>query len=69
MEVVRDVQARNGAPQLSGLKNQLRKRLPDFSEKRFGYGGFLQFVKAAQTRGLVELTWNDEANDYVVTVP
>ncbi len=69
VEVVRDIQARDGAPQLSGLKNQLRKRLPDFSEKRFGYGGFLQFVKAARTRGLVELTWSDDANDYVVTVP
>lgn len=69
VEVVRDLQARNGAPQLSGLKNQLRKRLPEFSEKRFGYGGFLQFVKAARTRGLVELTWSDDANDYVVTVP
>ena len=34
------------APQLSGLKNQLRKRQPDFSEKRYGFGSFLSFVKA-----------------------
>ena len=33
-------------PHLSGLKTQLRKIQPDFSEKRFGYGGFLQFCKA-----------------------
>lgn len=66
-DVVRDLQKRNGPPMLSGLKNQVRKRNPDFSEKRYGYGGFLQFVKAAQTRGLVELEWDDAANDYLVT--
>lgn len=66
VSVVRDMQKRNGTPVLSGLKNRLRKRDPDFSEKRFGYGGFLQFCKAAQTRGLVELTWDEKANDYVV---
>ena len=37
-------ESRNGAPNLSGLKNRLRKRDPEFSEKTFGYGGFLQFV-------------------------
>src|SRR5207244_2552845 len=41
--VVERLTARSGPPHLSGLKNQLRKVLPDFSEKRFGYGGFLQF--------------------------
>ena len=64
--VVRDLQGKNGGPVMSGLKNQLRKRMPDFSEKRFGYGGFLQFCKAAQTRGLIELTWSDDVSDYVV---
>jgi uncharacterized protein (TIGR00288 family) len=56
----------NGKLGLSGLKNQVRKRIPDFSEKRFGYGSFLQFVKAAQTRGLVDLNWDSELNDYSV---
>jgi uncharacterized protein (TIGR00288 family) len=69
VEVVSRMQGKNGGPVLSGLKNQVRKRQPDFSEKRFGYGGFLQFVKAAQTRGLVELAWSDDANDYLVTLP
>ncbi len=64
--VVGEMESRNGAPNLSGLKNRLRKRDPEFSEKTFGYGGFLQFVKAAQTRGLVELEWDPEAEDYVV---
>ena len=36
-----------GDPPLSGLKDQLRKRHPGFSEKDFGYSGFLQFCKAA----------------------
>jgi uncharacterized LabA/DUF88 family protein len=70
VEVVKNLKSgANGGPYLSGLKNQVRKRQPDFSEKRFGFGGFLQFVKAAQTKGLVELAWNDDANDYVVSIP
>ncbi|HUI49122.1 MAG TPA: NYN domain-containing protein [Acidimicrobiia bacterium] len=51
---------------LSGLKNQLRKVDPDFSEKRFGYGGFLQFCKAARARGLIEMDWDEAADDYVL---
>jgi uncharacterized LabA/DUF88 family protein len=54
---------------LSGLKNQLRKRQSDFSEKRYGYRGFLQFAKAAKARGFVDLEWDDGADDYVVTAP
>ena len=59
-------QAAKGPVYLSGLKSQLRKREPDFSEKKFGYGGFLQFCKAARTRGLIEMELDDTANDYVV---
>ena len=33
------------APQLSGLKNQLRKIEPGFSEKRYGFNSFLSFVR------------------------
>ena len=39
---------------------------PDFSEKKFGYRGFLQFCKAAETQGLIKLDWDDEAGDYLV---
>lgn len=69
VSAVSDLTGRNGPPMLSGLKNQVRKRRPDFSEKRFGYGGFLQFCKAAQIRGLLELSWDDAANDYAVRLP
>jgi hypothetical protein len=55
-----------GPLHLSGLKNQLRKAQPDFSEKRFGYGGFLQFNKAAAQRGIVELEFDPDADDYIV---
>ena len=55
-----------GTP-LSGLKTQLRRQQPDFSEKRFGFGGFLQFAKAAVTRGVVAMAWSDEADDYLLT--
>ena len=36
--------------------------------KTYGFSGFLQFVKAAQTRGLVTLTWDDDLEDYLLTV-
>jgi len=69
VKVVQDVQKQNGQPSLSGLKNQVRKRDPEFSEKKFGFGGFLQFCKAAATRGLIELEWDEAQSDYLVRVP
>ncbi|MEX2422500.1 MAG: PIN domain-containing protein [Acidimicrobiia bacterium] len=66
VRVVKSIEEKNGTPQLSGLKNQVRKQSPGFSEKQFGFNGFLQFCKAAQARGLVELTWDDGANDYLI---
>jgi uncharacterized LabA/DUF88 family protein len=73
-ELLRDVVAslqreRGEPPVLSGLKNQVRKTEPGFSEKKYGYRGFLQFCKAAETHGLVALEWDPEAEDYVVSVP
>jgi uncharacterized protein (TIGR00288 family) len=52
---------------LSGLKNQLRRVRPDFSEKKLGYRSFLQFCQAAATSGAVELHWSPEADDYLIT--
>lgn len=40
---------------LSGLKDQLRVRRAGFSEKPLGYGSFLQFCKAADAAGVIEL--------------
>jgi uncharacterized protein (TIGR00288 family) len=57
---------RNGVVPLSGLKNQLRKAEPEFTEKRFGYGSFLQFAKAAAARGVVDMDFDDAADDYVL---
>jgi uncharacterized protein (TIGR00288 family) len=64
--VVDRLTAKSGPPHLSGLKTQLRKVEPDFSEKRFGYGGFLQFCKAARARGVIEMDWDEAADDYVL---
>ena len=64
--VVERLTAKSGPPHLSGLKNQLRKAEPEFSEKRFGYGGFLQFCKAGRARGVIEMDWDEDADDYVV---
>jgi hypothetical protein len=66
--VVGDIQKRNGKPSLSGLKNEVRKRQEDFSEKKFGYSGFLQFCRAAARRGLIDLEFDQKAGDYRVTV-
>lgn len=66
-EVVAELEQRTGPPPLSGLKNELRKRKPDFSEKDYGYSGFLQFAKAADARGVVDLEWDEEAEDYLLS--
>lgn len=65
--VVGSLEKRNGPPPLSSLKNELRKRQPGFSEKNYGYGGFLQFVKAATARGIVDMEWSDKDEDYFLS--
>ncbi|MFJ8579852.1 NYN domain-containing protein [Micromonospora sp. NPDC093277] len=64
--VVADL-AGGGEVALSGLKDQLRRARPDFSEKKLGYRSFLQFCKAAATSGVVELRWSPDADDYRLT--
>jgi hypothetical protein len=65
--VVGDLAGRDGGVALSGLKTRLRKVAPDFSEKKLGYRSFLQFCKAAATGGVVDLNWNPDADDYLLT--
>jgi uncharacterized protein (TIGR00288 family) len=65
--VVLDLTGGGGSVALSGLKNQLRRVRPDFSEKKLGYRSFLQFCKAAATSGVVDLRWSPEADDYLLT--
>lgn len=67
--VVAELEGQGSPPPLSGLKDQLRKSSPDFSEKAFGFGGFLQFCKAARARGIVSMEWDDDADDYLLRVP
>ena len=68
VDVVKELQE-SGPVALSGLKDHLRKRSPGFSEKNFGFTGFLQFVKAAGNRGAVSLTWDDGLDGCRVEVP
>lgn len=56
-----------GHPQLSGLKDQMRKRTPGFSEKRYGFSSFLSFAKAARARDLVRMEWNAQLDDYTLS--
>ncbi|WP_020501790.1 PIN domain-containing protein [Sciscionella marina] len=69
VDVVRGLQSNTGAPQLSGLKNQLRKQLPGFSEKRYGFNSFLSFAKASKARGLLTMEWDRNLGDYVLRAP
>jgi NYN domain-containing protein/OST-HTH/LOTUS domain-containing protein len=69
VEVVGQLRTPGSRPQLSGLKNQLRKRRPDFSEKRYGYKNFLSFVRAAQARDLVTMGWDEEIGDHLLDLP
>ena len=64
-----DLQGDDDEVPLSGLKDQLRKRDPNWSEKDLGYAGFLQFVKAAAAKGIVNMEWDDAEGDYFLYVP
>ncbi|MFC7547396.1 NYN domain-containing protein [Plantactinospora sp. GCM10030261] len=66
--VMQDLAGRDGEVALSGLKNQMRRARPDFSEKKLGYRSFLQFCKAAATAGVVDLQWSPDADDYLLRV-
>jgi hypothetical protein len=67
--VVLDSAGSDRGAALSGLKNQLRRVRPDFSEKKLGYRSFLQFCQAAATAGAIVLHWSPEADDYLLTAP
>jgi OST-HTH/LOTUS domain len=66
---VKDLQGEDEDVPLSGLKDQIRKRAPGWSEKDLGYAGFLQFVKAAASSGALAMEWDDEEGDYFLYVP
>ena len=64
VSVVSDLQKKDADVPLSGLKDLLRKRDASFSEKDYGYSNFLQFCKAAATRNLLDLEWDDVEQEY-----
>jgi ribosomal protein L12E/L44/L45/RPP1/RPP2 len=63
-EVVGELARRDGTVPLSGLKDQVRKRRADFSEKTYGFASFLSFAKAARARGVVRMDWDERAGDW-----
>lgn len=54
---------------LSGMKDQIRRTVPNFSEKAYGYRSFLQFARAAAAAGVVDLRWDEAAGDYLLSGP
>jgi hypothetical protein len=69
VDVVGRLQTGGTRPQLSGLKNQLRKLDPEFSEKRYGFNSFLSFTRAARARDLIDMDWDEGTGDYLLRVP
>ncbi|WP_336249535.1 NYN domain-containing protein [Stomatohabitans albus] len=63
--LARVVRQHEPAP-LDGLKSLIRTVEPDFSEKRFGYSGFLQFCKAARRTNIIKMEWDEDAEDYLL---
>jgi uncharacterized LabA/DUF88 family protein len=68
-KTVLELQGADDEVPLSGLKDQIRKRVPNWSEKDLGYAGFLQFAKAAAASGAVTMEWDDDEGDYFLFVP
>ena len=68
-KTVLELQGEDDEVPLSGLKDQIRKRVPNWSEKDLGYSGFLQFAKAAAASGAVNMEWDDDEGDYFLFVP
>ena len=51
---------------LSRLKDDMRKKDESFSARSLGYSGFLQFVRAANARGIVDLSFDEKSGSYNV---
>src|SRR6266496_3339359 len=68
-KTVLELQGEDDEVPLSGLKDQIRKRVPNWSEKDLGYSGFLQFAKAAAASDAVKMEWDDDEGDYFLYVP
>jgi hypothetical protein len=68
-KTVLELQGDDDEVPLSGLKDQIRKRVPNWSEKDLGYSGFLQFARAAAAGGTVDMEWDDDEGDYFLYVP
>jgi len=66
VDVVTAKSKKDGAA-LSGLKTEMNRRDETFNERALGYGGFLQFCKAAAARDLVVMAWDDDRGDYLLT--
>src|SRR6266536_3632892 len=68
-KTVLELQGEDDEVPLSGLKDQIRKRVPNWSETDLGYSGFLQFAKAAAASDAVKMEWDDDEGDYFLYVP
>ena len=69
-DLLRKVVAKGKGPvPLSGVKDKIRKLEPEFSERAYGYGSFLQFSRAAAARGVMTMDWSEEIDDYMLALP
>ena len=50
----------------SNVKQTIKRRLPQFSERFHGFRSFAALVEAAGQRGLVKLTKDEKSGDYQI---
>ena len=72
IELILDVvealfQDRDGALHGSLVKQTIKRKRPEFSERFHGYRTFSDILEDAQKRGLLELAHDDKSGGYVVT--
>jgi hypothetical protein len=60
-------QDRDGALHGSLVKETLKRKRPEFSERFHGYRSFSELLEDARKRSLLEVTRDEKSGGYVVT--
>lgn len=55
--------------QLGPLKSEMLRAEPGFDEKQLGFGSFLQLCRTAEAQGILELSWDERADEYQARLP
>jgi hypothetical protein len=63
------LEERSGREQVWGshVKQTLKRRRPDFSERAYGFRSFNQMLEEARDRGWLELRFDERSGGYIIT--